>query len=238
MSITPRSLLFNHITNDTSAHWAVSYTNGNYLGPNYIVSGYTGEWIIIKLINPIILTKFRFLARPDLPTRTPSLWRCYGSNDGINFEEIKEASNDTTSLTLGNYPSNVYQQLLTTFNIPYLYIGFTIKKLVGNINILNFAEIELFGKEELDYTYVIRTLNSYNDGFDSQYKDPVLYLGDDLRKNKNPSYHKLISQNQNQISLTFSDEIDKPNKGIRDDIDFGMVLHIKDYGDQHSLQNF
>jgi hypothetical protein len=114
-----------------------------------------------------------------------------------------------------------------------LYIGFVINKIVSpNSTALSFAELQLFGREELDYTYVIRTLNSYNDGWDSQNNNPVLYLGNDLRKIKNPSYHKLISQNQNQISLTFTDEMNKPNKGIRDDIDFGMVLHIKDYGEQ------
>jgi hypothetical protein len=242
-SATPKVKLFNHITNDDLPHWAVSYTQpgGTYPGSNYIVSEYTGEWIIIKLINPIILTKFRFWTRSDIPSRSPSLWRCYGSNDGITFTEIKEASNDTTSLTLDNYPSNVYEKLLTTFNIPYLYIGFTIKKLVGGnsfANLLNFSEIQLFGKEELNNTYIIRGLDTYQDGFDSQNRTAaILYIGDDFKTIKNPSYHKLISRNLNSISLNMTDTLDNGYNGINDEIDLGMIFHIKDYGEQETMNN-
>jgi hypothetical protein len=63
--------------------------NGTYnTSNNYIINGYYGEWLIIKLPNPIILTRFRFYPRPLLIFRSPGLWKCYGSNDGITFTEI------------------------------------------------------------------------------------------------------------------------------------------------------
>ena len=151
-----RSQLFDYNLTDGNSHWATSGTystpNGNYtLGSSYIVSGYTGDWIIIKLPYPIILAKFTFYIRPNVVSRSPALWKCYGSNDGITFIEIVEASNSTTALTSSSYSLSYYQQVLaSTFSTPYLYIGFTINKLVGgdgNAYVLNFSELQLFGKE-------------------------------------------------------------------------------------------
>ena len=73
------------------------------IGSNYIVSGYTGDWIIVKLPYQIILSRFRFYARPTSISRSPGLWKCYGSNDGINFTEITEASNITTTISSSVY---------------------------------------------------------------------------------------------------------------------------------------
>ncbi len=64
------------------------------------------------------------------------------------FIEIIEASNSTTRLTTGSYPSNIYQKLLnSTFKTSYLYFGFTVNGLCGIDNIMNFAEWQLFGYE-------------------------------------------------------------------------------------------
>ncbi len=49
---------------------------------NNIVNEYYGDWLIMKLQNPIIITKFRFYLRPLFTYRSPGLWKCYGSNDG------------------------------------------------------------------------------------------------------------------------------------------------------------
>ena len=54
--------------------------------------------------------------RPSLVSRCPALWKYYGSNDGITFTEIIEASNSTNALTSGNYSTTHYQQSLTTFS--------------------------------------------------------------------------------------------------------------------------
>ncbi len=111
-----------------------------------------GDWVIIKLPNPILLTKFRFYAKIGFIDRSPSLWRCYGSKDGITFTEITEASNNISALTSTNYPSNIYEKsLASSFNTEYQYIGFTINKLVDGTDsiLLNFAELQIFGKEQI-----------------------------------------------------------------------------------------
>ena len=104
--------MFDYNTSISSAgvHFSNSqYVNGIYNLSNFIVDGYIGDWVIIKLPNPIILTKINFIARSGDENRAPGEWKCYGSNDGSTFIEIIEASN-STRLSTTNYTtnSNVY----------------------------------------------------------------------------------------------------------------------------------
>jgi hypothetical protein len=139
-----------------------------------------GDWVIIKLPNPILLTKFRIYAKIKLfVDRAPSLWRCYGSKDGITFTEITEASNNVSALTSTNYQSNVYEKsLASSFNTEYQYIGFTINKLVGGTNsiLFNFAELQIFGKElivkvkplYISFNVIPNTLSPYDKIIDTE----------------------------------------------------------------------
>ena len=155
-----KNLFFNFNLNEDSgpayAAYQYSVPEGIYLSSNYIVSGYTGEWIILKCPNPIILTKFLFKDRLNLTSRAPGEWKCYGSNDGITFTEINQAS-QSTRLTASDYPSGIYTKSFNNSK-SYLYIGFTFNKNVGGANsdMINFNEIQLFGREK------INTLNPDN----------------------------------------------------------------------------
>ncbi len=60
-----------------------SEPNGNYGSSHYIVSGYTRDWIVVKLPYRIILSRFRFYARPLIVSRSPALWKCYGSYNAM-----------------------------------------------------------------------------------------------------------------------------------------------------------
>ncbi|NDA91076.1 MAG: hypothetical protein EBY20_09320, partial [Alphaproteobacteria bacterium] len=157
-----KKLLFNYSSNDdlSSAHWVNSQYDsltGIYINSHnkFIKSDYKGEWIIIKLPKPIFLTKIIFYINQTLISKSPGAWKCYGSNDGINFIEIPLASNNTTVLSLSNYISlngfaSYYQQIINNFNISYSYFGFTFNKLIGtsiNDNVINLIEIGIFGKE-------------------------------------------------------------------------------------------
>lgn len=170
---TTKKLLFNYNTTETgnSAHWGVgeySLSSGIYIGTNGIKNDYLGDWLIVKLPSPIVLTRFRFYIRSGLNIRVPAKWRCYGSIDGINFIEIIEGSQSSKILPT-DYSSGFYQKsLASTFITPYLYIGWTVNELTGNANILNFTELEIYGKELLNpiYNYVSSnvlssTLNNY-----------------------------------------------------------------------------
>jgi len=106
--------LFNFNTVDVGGHWDLNYsTPENYYGgTNFIKNEYLGDWIIIKLPTPIILSKFRFYNRIGLITQAPSLWKCYGSNDGITFTEIIEASYSTQKVTeIYNKVTEMYKKV-------------------------------------------------------------------------------------------------------------------------------
>ena len=147
--------LFNYDLNEVGGHWNDNYngSTGIYNGNNYIKSDYLGDWIIIKLPNPIILERFRFYHRASLVNQAPSAWRCYGSNDGNNWIEINSASNDTTPLTSASYDANRMYEKIVNSNTSYLYIGFTFNKKIFDATqqpYLCFVELQLFGREKLN----------------------------------------------------------------------------------------
>ena len=89
-------------------------------------------------------------------------------------------------------------------------------------------------------TYCIRCLNTYADGYDSfNVTSAILYLGSGLNNPEITSYHKLISNNLNSITLVITDDITS-NTGIYTGIDanisFAVILEVIDYVD--SFQNF
>jgi len=170
--------LFNFNTGDVGGHWDSNYSasTGYYTQSNFIKAGYLGDWIIIKLPVSIILSKFRFYHRVSFLSQAPSLWKCYGSTDGITFNEIIEASNDINPLIASNYDTNrMYEKvLLSTFNTFYNYIGFTFNKKITDASqlLFCFAELQLFGRENINIVNINPTAwykfdDSTNIGLDS-----------------------------------------------------------------------
>jgi hypothetical protein len=155
--ITKKDRLFNFNTTETttSPRWAISLYNsgtGNYQGDNSIDGSYFGDWVILKLPKEILLTRYRIYQRSDFPTKAPAEWKCYGSNDGIIFTEITEASQMTR---LTSYTSGFYEKSLnSSFTTQYQYIGFVFNKLLSSSGQtdLSFAELQLFGKEIISNT--------------------------------------------------------------------------------------
>ena len=69
-----RSLLFDYTNDSYGAHWQNSYyTNGIYNNTNFIKNDYLGDWIIVKLPTPVILTK-----------------NCFKDTDGTNYRAPAE----------------------------------------------------------------------------------------------------------------------------------------------------
>jgi hypothetical protein len=158
--------LFNFNTSETttSARWGISLYNsgtGNYQGENSI-NGYFGDWVIIKMPQPILLTRYRIYQRSDFQNKAPSLWKCYGSNDGIVFTEITEA-NQTTRLT--SYSGGFYEKnLSSTFTTLYNYVAFVFGSLlsVSGATDLSFAELQIFGKEQISNSIVSNIYTTSN----------------------------------------------------------------------------
>ena len=78
----------------TYATWGYSLYNssGLYIGSNFIVNGYTGEWMAVSFPTPIVLLGIEFMAITGAVDRAPGEWKVYGSNDGLTFFEIVQAS--------------------------------------------------------------------------------------------------------------------------------------------------
>ena len=86
--------------------------------------------------------------------------------------------------------------------------------------------------------YAIRCNETYADGFDSYNQtSAILYLGLGLNAPSITTYHKLISNNLNTITLVLTDDLTSSSAvygGIGTTITFGVILHVIDYVD---LQN-
>ena len=131
-----------------SAYWGGSYSStGAFVGTaRYIISGYYGDWAMMRLPTPILLTRYIFKRWTDTSEiRMPGIWKCYGSNNGVNFEEIPGGSQDTriTSLTNGAYEKILVQLPAKT----YTWYAWAVKQLYGDFTTMVIGEIEVYGKE-------------------------------------------------------------------------------------------
>ena len=115
---------------------------------------------------------------------------------------------------------------------------------IRNLQLGSIAEIgliQLASTNAHDNTiYCIRCNNTYADGYDSfNVTSAILYLANNLKSPSIASYHKLISDNLNSITLVITDDITSNAgiyTGINSNISFGVVLEVIDYVD--AQQNF
>ena len=164
---TTKNKLFNFDTVETTntPRWGISLYDsgtGNYSGDNSIDNLYFGDWVILKMPQPILLTRYRIYQNTQFPNRAPSEWKVYGSNDGITFTQITEA-HQLTRLT--SYSSGYYEKsLATTFITSYQYLGFVFNKLLSTSGetTLNFVELQIFGKEILSNSIVSNIYTTSN----------------------------------------------------------------------------
>ena len=166
--------LFNYnIDNNPAPKWTTngySKTTGAYVGtanPYIKDNTYIGEWIVIKLPYKIYLTKYQIWRSLTFWDGAPSLWRVYGSMDGINWVEITQASN-TTVLTATSYDATWYYEktLNPILQITYLYLGFVFNQIVktsGTTTALSISELKIFGKDNIVVnTWTTTNSTNYN----------------------------------------------------------------------------
>lgn len=130
-----------------------NYSGRTYTGSKYIVSGYLGEWIKIKLPVDINLTKYGFKQRSgSYEARAPGSYKIYGSNDDTNWYELVERSYIDITYSQAITESNDYfEENITTTNT-YKYFVLVVNKVYGGGTVpLNFDEWYIFGRE-IDYT--------------------------------------------------------------------------------------
>ena len=114
-----------------------------------------------------------------------------------------------------------------------------------NIRDLQLGSVAEIGLVQLVHTnasnnvgYAIRCLETYADGYDSyNITSAILYLGLGLNAPSITSYHKLISQNLNCITLVLTDDLTSSSTvygGINTNITFAIVLEVIDYIDDQN----
>jgi hypothetical protein len=88
-------------------------------------------------------------------------------------------------------------------------------------------------------TYCIRCLETYADGYDGfNQTSAILHLSNALHSPETPTYHKIISNNLNKITLVITDNITSATAiygGINTNISFAVVLHVIDYLDSQNI---
>lgn len=116
-----------------------------------------------------------------------------------------------------------------------------------NIRDLQLGRVAEIGLVQLAHTnannntgYAIRCLETFADGYDSyNHTSAILYLGMGMNTPAIPTYHKLISQNLNTITLLCTQDLSSSKgiySGINDNITFSAVFEVIDYIDEK--QNF
>lgn len=84
--------------------------------------------------------------------------------------------------------------------------------------------------------YAIRCLETFADGFDSyNHTSAIVYLGMGLNTPSIPTYHKLISQNLNTITLLCTDDLSGSAHiydGFNKNISFSAIFEVVDYIDE------
>ena len=148
-------------TNTKDATWAASqYSSGNYVGSNAL-NGIKGDWITLQMPSKIILTKYIFAAihyNTAYRDRLPRHYIIFGCNDGDKlWEKIYEEriSSDYSQFTHKYINANdSYLKVLTetdrlTGNKTFNTFGIVVPEILGS-SVLAMAELELFGKEEID----------------------------------------------------------------------------------------
>jgi hypothetical protein len=129
---------------NTGPHFNSTYTSaGVYNSDKYVVDGYLGDWIKVKMPVKINLARYGFRQRVSYETRAPGQYKIYGSNDDTTWVELVHK---TSTISYNSYE---FKEYVTTSG-EYSYFALVVNRLVGSTNIFNFDEWYIYGKE-LDY---------------------------------------------------------------------------------------
>jgi hypothetical protein len=154
--------LFNFTVN-SAAFWGsgnYNYETGFFnRNDMFLKNNYFGDWVVIKLLTPLILNHFKLYYTNIYSA--PSLWRFYGSNDGLTFTEIPEGGNFIDPLNIDNYSGGFYEKIFSNVK-EYIYLGIVINKIIGgniSASYLNFGKFELYGVNVNNYNNIYTTSN-------------------------------------------------------------------------------
>jgi alpha-tubulin suppressor-like RCC1 family protein len=147
-------------TPNNEGRWAANnYTSGSYTNTSNLVSGYNGDWLVIKLPISIKLKRFDIEQISTALNRAPKNFRLYGSTNGSSWSLLVDKQNTTyTSLFYSHTDMSQYPSATEQY---YNHFGLVVNTLVGNTETtLSFDEFFIYGIEQV--TPLTITLNSTN----------------------------------------------------------------------------
>lgn len=157
----PPELFFNNNTNDAvgGSFGEPNYVNGVVKSQFTYFANYPGEYLMVNIGEQFILNQIKLWQRTNIPTRTPGIFRIYGTND-INLFNTPSfvgwdlVYNQTTKISSSN--PQIYNIYSTT---PYSIYCLVVNQLQGTgstANVLNFVEWELYGTPKpVNYPLII-----------------------------------------------------------------------------------
>jgi alpha-tubulin suppressor-like RCC1 family protein len=188
-------------TNNTGTWASNNYTSGTgiYNKTLNLVSGYNGDWLVIKLPVSIKLKRFDIKQISTAPNRTPKNFRFYGSTDGSSWTLLVDKTNTVYSNLF--YTHTDMTQYPSATNQYYNHFGLVVNSLLGTSETtLSFDELFIYGSESIPVT--VLTLNSTNKSLTIPSLSSNLYFNSNLNYNLTfpvPTFVNNISTNSNLI---------------------------------------
>jgi len=149
-------------------------------------TNYFGEWIKIKMPLQIYLAYIKIYALSQYLSRSPAIYRVYGSNNDINWTLLIDNNKDAIYTNLDGTTNSSLFHTSPTANLKqsdkYFYFALCVNKIKGqdaNAVYLNFSELELYGSETFTKVDMISNYNFYTDTTDIK----VWYEFDNLTDN-------------------------------------------------------
>ncbi len=142
-----------------------TWKTGNYLASGLfdsatnstsnLISGYNGDWLVIKLPVSIKLKRFQIKQISSDLNKAPRNFQLYGSTNGTSWVLLVDKQN-TTYNSLIYLHTDMFQYPLNT-NKYYNHYGLVVSALMGNETVLSFDEFLIYGVEAVSMTAITTT---------------------------------------------------------------------------------
>jgi alpha-tubulin suppressor-like RCC1 family protein len=145
-------------TSDNEATWRTGdysstglFDSSTYNTSN-LVSGYNGDWLVIKLPTSIKLKRFVIKQISTALNSAPKNFRLYGSTNGTSWTLLIDKQDTSYTNLLYNH-TDMYQYA-SDANKYYNHFGLVVSALIGNSTTLSFDEFFIYGTESAITTLI------------------------------------------------------------------------------------
>jgi len=182
----------NHIFNGVNAYatgarcdiYKYDTSTGNTISTAFLVSGYNGEWVRLKLPSAIYLSYVMLYTSSYSYDRSPIDYKIYGTNNnGTNWTEIISTTNAT-------YTNNIHSSVVVNYTkTAFIEYGIVINK-INNIvswHYWEFDELQFYGNEMKTDSILVTPSIEDNKGIKLASGNITTHSGDIIAYNGNIS---------------------------------------------------